>query len=250
LHTDIEKSKNNLKFPELNINDKNLRNYSKKSVNSIHHNNIIFSSMNPSFDNLSNNNNHTMYKRLTSAKANSRSFLNRPFTSKVNKNKYPKTFINHINFNNDTFNKIKRKKNNTLFYTKETSTVESKRNYSENKTVNAKKMSYRPLTGIKPQINNNVMNININFYNIDMNKRFLIPEINPYYSSNELVNNKDEKLTEDSLMQTKKFKDVNAFNNMDLQSYKNSNEFLFQKIMKAIKDINGSDKRLTINDLN
>ena len=250
LHTDIEKSKNNLKFPELNINDKNLRNYSKKSVNSIHHNNIIFSSMNPSFDNLSNNNNHTMYKRLTSAKTNSRSFLNRPFTSKVNKNKYPKTFINHINFNNDTFNKIKRKKNNTLFYTKETSTVESKRNYSENKTVNAKKMSYRPLTGIKPQINNNVMNININFYNIDMNKRFLIPEINPYYSSNELVNNKDEKLTEDSLMQTKKFKDVNAFNNMDLQSYKNSNEFLFQKIMKAIKDINGSDKRLTINDLN
>jgi hypothetical protein len=37
---------------------------------------------------------------------------------------------------------------------------------------------------------------------------------------------------------------------MDLQSYKNSNEFLFQKIIKAIKDINGSDKRLTINDLN
>ena len=250
LHTDIDKNKNNLKFPELNINDKNLRNNSKKTINSIHHNNIIFSSMNPSFNNLSNNNHHTMYKRLTSAKTNSRSFLNRPFTSKINKNKYPKTFINHINFNNDTFNKIKRKNNNTLFYTKETSNAESKRNYSENKTVNAKKMSFRPLTGVKPQINNNVMNININFYNIDMNKRFLIPEINPYYSSNDLVNNKDDKLTEDSLMQTKKFKDVNAFNNMDLQSYKNSNEFLFQKIMKAIKDINGSDKRLTINDLN
>ena len=137
-----------------------------------------------------------------------------------------------------------------MFYTKEASTVESKRNYSENKTVNAKKMSYRPLTGIKPQINNNVMNININFYNIDMNKRFLIPEINPYYSNNDRVNNKDEKLTEESLLQTKLFKDVNAFNNMDLQSYKNSNEFLFQKIMKAIKDINGNDKRLTINDLN
>ena len=250
LHTDIDKNKNNLKFPELNINDKNLRNNNKKAINSIHHNNIIFSSMNPSFNNLSNNNNQTMSKRLTSAKTNTRSFLNRPFTSKINKNKYPKTFINHINFNNDTFNKIKRKNNNTLFYTKEASSVESKRNYSENKTVNAKKMSFRPLTGIKPQINNNVMNININFYNIDMNKRFLIPEINPYYSSNDLVNNKDEKLTEDSLMQTKKFKDVNAFNNMDLQSYKNSNEFLFQKIMKAIKDINGSDKRLTINDLN
>ena len=250
LHTDIDKNKNNLKFPELNINDKNLRNNSKKTINSIHHNNIIFSSMNPSFNNLSNNNHHTMYKRLTSAKTNSRSFLNRPFTSKINKNKYPKTFINHINFNNDTFNKMKRKNNNTLFYTKETSNAESKRNYSENKTVNAKKMSFRPLTGVKPQINNNVMNININFYNIDMNKRFLIPEINPYYSSNDLVNNKDDKLTEDSLMQTKKFKDVNAFNNMDLQSYKNSNEFLFQKIMKAIKDINGSDKRLTINDLN
>ena len=251
LHTDIDKNKNNLKFPDLNINDKNLRNNYKKAINSIHHNNIIFSSMNPSFNNISNNNNNQkMSKRLTSAKTNTRSFLNRPFTSKINKNKYPKTFINHINFNNDTFNKIKRKNSNTLFYTKEVSTVESKRNYSENKTVNANKMSFRPLTGIKPQINNNVMNININFYNIDMNKRFLIPEINPYYSSNELVNNKDEKLTEDSLMQTKKFKDVNVFNNMDLQSYKNSNEFLFQKIMKAIKDINGSDKRLTINDLN
>ena len=186
-------------------------------------------------------------KRLTSAKPNSRSISNnRPFTSKINKN--PRTFGSPFNFNNDTFNNI-IKQNNMLFYAKASSTSDSHRNYSENKNSNDKKMNFRPMTGIKPQINNNVMNININFYNIDMNKRFLIPEINPYYSSNENGNgNNMEQFTEEDILQTRKCKE-NIINNMDLQSYKNSNEFLFEKIIKAIKDINGNNKRLTINDL-
>ena len=247
LNTEItkNKSKENLKFPELNMKEKTIKNYIKKSTN-----NNINTFINPNKINLSSNRN--IYKRLTSAKPNSRSFSNRPFTSKINK--APMTFNNNINFGNETFNNIKRQNNNNMmFYTKGNSATDSHRNYSENKTANTKKMSFRPMTGIKPQINNNVMNININFYNIDMNKRFLIPEINPYYSSNDIEkgnnNNNMEQLTEESLLQTKKFKD-NIINNMDLQSYKNSNEFLFEKIIKAIKDINGNNKRLTINDLN
>ena len=235
------KSKDKLKFPELSVKDKTLENYIKKS----NFNNNVYSFMNQNLTNLSSN--RSIYKRLTSAKPNSRSISNnRPFTSKINKN--PRTFGSPFNFNNDTFNNI-IKQNNMLFYTKASSTSDSHRNYSENKNSNVKKMNFRPMTGIKPQINNNVMNININFYNIDMNKRFLIPEINPYYSSNENGNgNNMEQFTDEDILQTRKCKE-NIINNMDLQSYKNSNEFLFEKIIKAIKDINGNNKRLTINDL-
>ena len=244
LNTDISKikDKESIKFPELSIKDKSLKNIIKKSITK----NNIYSFMNQNLTNLSNNRN--IYKRLTSAKPNSRSFSNssRPFTSKVNKNQIP--FNGRINFNNDTFNNIIRQ-NNMLFYTKDNSNSDSHRNYSENKTTNSKKISIRPMTGVKTQINNNVMNININFYNIDMNKRFLIPELNPYNPGSETQNgNNIEHWTEESIIQTKKFKD-NIINNMDLQSYKNSNEFLFEKIIKAIKDIKGINKRLTINDL-
>ena len=102
------------------------------------------------------------------------------------------------------------------------------------------------MTGFHPQINNNVMNININFYNIDMNKRFLIPEMNPYNQDD--INKKN--VIEEILMETKKFKsNANILSDFDLDKYKNSNEFLFQKIIKSIKEINGNNKRLTINDL-
>ena len=260
LNTDIakNKSKDNIKFPELNIKDKSFNNFIKKSLNNNTKNNIninknsINNFINSNMTNLSSNRN--IYKRLTSAKPNARSFSNRPFTSKINK--IPMTFNNNINFDNDTFNNIKRNYNNMnsiMFYTKGNSQTDSHRNYSENLTTTTKKTTFRPMTGIKPQINNNVMNININFYNIDMNKRFLIPEINPYCTGNGIDydgNNNMDQLTEESLIQTKKFKDNNnIINNMDLQSYKNSNEFLFEKIIKAIKDINGNNKRLTINDL-
>ena len=260
LNTDItkNKSKENIKFPELNIKDKSFNNFIKKSLNNNTNNNIninknsINTFINSNMTNLSSNRN--IYKRLTSAKPNARSFSNRPFTSKINK--IPMTFNNNINFDNDTFNNIKRNYNNMnsiMFYTKGNSQTDSHRNYSENLATMTKKTNFRPMTGIKPQINNNVMNININFYNIDMNKRFLIPEINPYCTGNGFDsdgNNIMDQLTEESLIQTKKFKDNNnIINNMDLESYKNSNEFLFEKIMKAIKDINGHNNRLTINDL-
>ena len=57
--------------------------------------------------------------------------------------------------------------------------------------------SGRPSTGFKHNFNNNVMNININFFNIDMNRRFLAPEINPL-NSNDIdynkENNNDDKI--------------------------------------------------------
>ena len=242
LSTDLNKNKEDLKFPELNFKDKILNNYMKEStING--KSNYLYSYLNPSITKKSNE--HTLYKKLNSTKTNSRSFSNRPLTTKVSKTKNFISYKNNFNINNDNYTNNNK---NVQFYTKDNSQSETHQNFTENKTIKNKKTIFRPLTGIKPQINNNVMNININFYNIDMNKRFLIPEINPYYPSNEHSNNNDQ-LTEDSLLQTKKFKD-NVINNMDLNSYRNSNEFLFQKIIKAIKDINGNNKRLTINDLN
>ena len=106
------------------------------------------------------------------------------------------------------------------------------------------------MTGFHPQINNNVMNININFYNIDMNKRFLIPGMNPYGQENEIINKKNKIDDNDSLVETKKFNNnTNIISDIDLDKYKNSNEFLFQKIIKSIQEINGNNKRLTIKDL-
>ena len=244
LGTEINKGKEKITFPELSTKDKNSKN-EIKNVNI--KNNNIYSFINQNLKHLSNNKN--IYKRLTSAKPNSRSFSNnRPFTSKINKNQ---NYTHRVfNLNNDTFNNIIRN-NNIIFSTKGNTTSNSQRNYSENKTTNIKKVNFRPMTGIKTQINNNVMNININFYNIDMNKRFLIPEINPYYPSYDNTNGKVndlEQFNEESAISNRKIKD-NFINNMDLQNYKNSNEFLFQKIIKAIKDINGDNKRLTINDL-
>ena len=98
----------------------------------------------------------------------------------------------------------------------------------------------RPLTGFKPKpsYNSNVMNININFYNIDMNKRFLAPEINPLHS-NEFENFQEKN---DGI------KRGGSKSNINLKDYQNNNEFIFQKLIKALQDIN-DDKKLTINDL-
>ena len=82
------------------------------------------------------------------------------------------------------------------------------------------------------------MNININFYNIDMNKRFLAPEINPLHS------NEFESLKEKNEI----MKRGGSKSNINLKDYQNNNEFIFQKLIKALQDIN-TDKKLTINDL-
>jgi len=120
------------------------------------------------------------------------------------------------------------------------------KNYSNdlhtNNNNNIKRLNInRPLTGFKPNFNSNnsnVMNININFYNIDMNKRFLAPEINPL-NSNELENLKEK---------NEVIKRGGSKSNINLKDYQNNNEFIFQKLIKALQDIN-TDKKLTINDL-
>ena len=110
---------------------------------------------------------------------------------------------------------------------------------SLNNNMHKKLNSGRPSTGFKPNFNNNVMNININFFNIDMNRRFLAPEINPL-NSNENESNRDNNDIK---------KNSNIYNsNINLKNFKNTNEFIFQKLIKAIQDIN-NEKKLTINDL-
>ena len=104
--------------------------------------------------------------------------------------------------------------------------------------MNKKISNGRPLTSIKSRSgNNNVMNININFFNIDMNRRFLAPEINPLHS------NEIENIEKNEILKKNESKC-----NINLNDYKNDNEFIFQKLIKALQDIN-NDKKLTINDL-
>ena len=111
---------------------------------------------------------------------------------------------------------------------------------SLNNGLHKKLNSGRPSTGFKPNFKNNVMNININFFNIDMNRRFLAPEINPL-NLYESENNKD---TKKDFMRKKN----NYGSNINLRDYQDTNEFIFQKLIKAIQDIN-NQKKLTINDL-
>ena len=118
---------------------------------------------------------------------------------------------------------------------------ENELNINNSSNYNIKKSNNgRPLTGFKPTFNNNsnVMNININFYNIDMNRRFLAPEINPL-NSNDIENfaEKNEVL-----------KRGGSKANINLKDFQNNNEFIFEKLIKALQDIN-NDKKVTINDL-
>ena len=111
----------------------------------------------------------------------------------------------------------------------------------DNSNNNLKRVNNgRPLTGFKPNFNNNsnVMNININFFNIDMNRRFLAPDINPLHS-NEFENIKEK---------GEVIKRGDSKVSINLKDYQNDNEFIFSKLIKALQDIN-SDKKLTINDL-
>ena len=119
----------------------------------------------------------------------------------------------------------------------ENNEINTNNNVNNNNNNNIKRIN-RPLTGIRPSYNNNsnVMNININFYNIDMNRRFLAPEINPLHS-NELENLKEKNILKGA-----------AKSNINLKDFQNNNEFIFQKLIKALQDIN-NDKKLTINDL-
>ena len=114
---------------------------------------------------------------------------------------------------------------------------------SLNNGLHKKLNSGRPSTGFKPNFKNNVMNININFFNIDMNRRFLAPEINPL-NLNDIENNEDTQAKKDFTLK----KNNNYASNINLRDYQDTNEFIFQKLIKAIQDIN-NQKKLTINDL-
>ena len=224
-----EKEKN-----EENKNEKNKNNFSLRLTTDtnqyLSNDKIKFPELNPKLSNININIDLTndiklkyKNKRIPSAQP----LPLRPLTSKINKNII--SFNNKINFNNDFFNN-----NKNLLNTKENINSDINRNYTEKRN---KKNNNRPMTGFHPQINNNVMNININFYNIDMNKRFLSPDKNP--------------LNQDDLMETKKLKNnnTNIMTDIDLDKYKNSNEFIFQKIIKSIQENQGNYKRLTIKDL-
>ena len=154
-----------------------------------------------------------------------------------------KLIKNNVNSENKIFSqkfvnpKRQRPFSSSVFKRKVNKNISSDFNTNNN---NIKRIN-RPLTGFKPNFNSNnsnVMNININFYNIDMNKRFLAPEINPLHS------NEFESLKEKNEI----MKRGGSKRNINLKDFQNNNEFIFQKLIKALQDIN-TDKKLTINDL-
>jgi len=63
---------------------------------------------------------------------------------------------------------------------------------SLNNNIDKKLNSGRPTIKFKPNFNNYVMKININFFNINMNHRFLAQQINPL-NSNKNDNNRENK---------------------------------------------------------
>ena len=161
----------------------------------------------------------------------------------IHKETNSKLIKNNVNSENKIFSqkfvnpKRQRPFSSSVFKRKVNKNISSDFNTNNN---NIKRIN-RPLTGFKPNFNSNnsnVMNININFYNIDMNKRFLAPEINPLHS-NEFENLKEK----NEIM-----KRGGSKSNINLKDFQNNNEFIFQKLIKALQDIN-TDKKLTINDL-
>ena len=161
----------------------------------------------------------------------------------IHKETTSKLIKNNVNSENKIFSqkfvnpKRQRPFSSSVFKRKVNKNISSDFNTNNN---NIKRIN-RPLTGFKPNFNSNnsnVMNININFYNIDMNKRFLAPEINPLHS-NEFENLKEK----NEIM-----KRGGSKSNINLKDFQNNNEFIFQKLIKALQDIN-TDKKLTINDL-
>ena len=161
----------------------------------------------------------------------------------IHKETNSKLIKNNVNSENKIFSqkfvnpKRQRPFSSSVFKRKVNKNISSDFNTNNN---NIKRIN-RPLTGFKPNFNSNnsnVMNININFYNIDMNKRFLAPEINPLHS------NEFESLKEKNEI----MKRGGSKSNINLKDFQNNNEFIFQKLIKALQDIN-TDKKLTINDL-
>ena len=97
----------------------------------------------------------------------------------------------------------------------------------------------RPLSGFNKNSKNSLNEL----FNVDMNRRFLAPDLNP-------LNYKNVKNEDDSLFLTKDEKTKNfSVNNLNCKEYKNSNEFLFNKIFKEISERDDNKKKLTVKDI-
>jgi len=126
---------------------------------------------------------------------------------------------------------------------------QSKTKSSRPYTANTNKMlspqkdinkQFRPMTGLKhhSQLSNNIINININFFNIDMNRKFLAPNIDSYHQKDN-IHEKRRSNKKRPLSQA----------NINLKEFTNgTNEFIFNKIIKTLEEAKGI-KKLTINDI-
>ena len=93
---------------------------------------------------------------------------------------------------------------------------------------------------------NNIINININLYNIDMNRRFLDPNLNPNNQGNDfsvLMNSKSY----GNYIESKNLSKT-TLNLKELAEQNNQNEFIFGKIIKTIGHTKKGNKPLTIRD--
>lgn len=110
----------------------------------------------------------------------------------------------------------------------------------------SKSVLARPLTATKSsqknneEYNNHIINININLYHFDMNKRFLCPESNPLKANN----NSDISLLKSIQKSVRSVK-----TEINLKKFSNQkNDFIFDKIIKNL-ELGNICKQLTIKDL-
>jgi len=238
-------------------NDKdNIKNDNNNKDNNNKDNNINENINND--NNINNNNNNNNIKNTEKIKKNdfnkiltneNNVYINN-ISDNININKENK-YINNIKFPNLNSNP-KSKTNSTRVLSAKplrkinkpfssTNTRFNQNNFIENNILLKQKPLNRPLTGIRKinNNNNNVINININFYNIDMNQKFLTPNL-------KRTNNMNEE--NDLFKMENKYKDP-FISLKEFTSSNKSNEFLFNKIIKTIEESKGIKKRLTINDL-
>ena len=256
---------NNNNNNDNNDNDKNINNNDNdQNINNNDNNNNDNINNNINNDNIDNNNNIKEIDKINKNDLNK--ILNKEnnihinnISDNINTNK-ENNYINDIKFPNLSpsinFNQNpqKTKTNSTRVLSAKplrkihkpfssTNTRFNQNNFIENNILLKQKPLNRPLTGIRKinnnNNNNNVINININFYNIDMNQKFLTPNLKRFNNLNE---------ENDLFKMENKYKDP-FISLKEFTSSNNSNEFLFNKIIKTIEESKGIKKRLTINDL-
>ena len=222
---ELEISKQNKDNNELNIDNKNINmiNINNKK-NNIEKNNIIEE----------NNNIENSQEKININPLNKNGPINLKFPNLDKQFK----LNNQIPINLNGYKRIlssKYQKSKTQ--TSRPYTANYNKILSPQKDINQK---FRPMTGLKhhSQMSNNIINININFYNIDMNRKFLAPNIHSYHDKNnyEIIGRHNKKRP---LSQA----------NINLKEITNgTNEFIFNRIFKTLEEAKGI-KKLTINDI-